>query len=363
MQGRFWRVWAFIALCAAAAALAGGYAARALRPAGSGVDAPATRATPPGLPERLGGVPPGLPERLSGVPPGLPERLSGVPPSAPYLLVRSTAPDASFRRLVAVPLASASEPGYVSPLECERAYFAAGRGVCLAAETRGLVSAHLAHIFDDGFTPLHTLELTGLPSRARISPDGRRAAITVFERGHSYAEDGFSTRTSIVDTQTGRVLGDLEQFTIVRDGNRFAAVDFNFWGLTFQRDGNRFYATLGTGGQNYLIEGDIDAKTGRVLRAGIECPSLSPDNTRLVYKSRIAPGVWRLRLLDLRSGADTPLNRESRSVDDQVDWLDDERVLYHVTGARGADIWSLRVDETEAPVLLRPYSYSPSVVR
>ena len=36
--------------------------------------------------------------------------------------------------------------------------------------------------------------------------------------------------------------------------------DFNFWGVTFARDGNRFYATLGTGGKTYLVEGDVAAR-------------------------------------------------------------------------------------------------------
>ena len=262
-----------------------------------------------------------------------------------------------------VPLAASSGAGYVTPLECERAYVSAGRGVCLTTEIRGTGQAHLAHIFDERFERLHTLELTGIPSRARVSPDGRRAAVTVFEQGHSYAEEGFSTRTTVVDTLTGRLLGDLEQFDVTRDGRRFTSVDFNFWGLTFKADGNQFYATLATGGQNYLVDGDINRRTARVVRAGVECPSLSPDNTRIAYKRRVDQGVWQLRVLDLVSGADTALNRETRSVDDQVDWLDNERVLYHITGSRGADIWMLPVDNLEPLAIMRQYSYSPSVVR
>jgi hypothetical protein len=324
------RVWSFVGVCGLTLAAGAGYAALALRSAETS-RAATTRPS--------------------------------APPSPPYLLVRSTAPDDSFRRLVAVPLAAASEPGYATTLECERAYFSGGRGICLGVELRGIVSSYLAYLFDDRFERLHTLKLSGVPSRARVSPDGTRAAITVFERGHSYAEDGFSTRTTVVDMASGRVLGDLEQYTVTRDGIPFRAVDFNFWGLTFQADGNRFYATLATGGQHYLVEGDIDAKTARVLGAGIECPSLSPDNTKIAYKSRLRAGVWQLRVRDLRSGADTLLSRETRSVDDQVDWLDNDRVLYHITGERGADIWSLRVDGTDAPAILREFAYSPSVVR
>jgi len=223
---------------------------------------------------------------------------------------------------------------------------------------------HYADIFDERFARLHRLPLTGLPSRTRVSPDGRRAGITVFESGHSYAQDGFSTRTTIVDTIAGRTIGDLEQFAIFREGRRFTAVDFNFWGVTFAKDSNRFFATLATGGQKYLIEGDVDARRATIVRTGIECPSLSPDNTRIAYKHmKGGAGEWELHVLDLGSGTDTALSKETRSVDDQVDWLDNDHVMYHITGARGADMWGLRTDDRDAPRMLRQYAYSPAVVR
>jgi hypothetical protein len=279
-------------------------------------------------------------------------------------MVRSTAPGETWRRLVLAPLAAPDTAGYATPLSCERAYFAGNRGVCLVEEADGLLIRHYADIFDEHFTRLHRLSLTGLPSRTRVSSNGRRAGITVFESGHSYAQDGFSTRTTIVDTVAGRSLGDLEQFTMWRDGKRFQAADFNFWGVTFAGDGNRFFATLASGGIKYLIEGNVDAREGRVVRTGVECPSLSPDNTRIAYKHQVgSAGLWQLRIYDIRTGADAPLTQEMRSVDDQVDWLDDEHVMYHITGSRGADIWSLRTDDTEAPRMLRQYAYSPAVVR
>jgi hypothetical protein len=280
------------------------------------------------------------------------------------LLVRSTASDSTWRKLLVVPLSTPDGAGYPTPLECERAYFAGNRGVCLVEASEGVLTKRYADIFDEHFNRLHRIPLTGVPSRTRVSLDGRRAGITVFETGHSYAEHGFSTRTILVDTENGRVLRDLEQFTVWRDGRRFHAVDFNFWGVTFARDGNRFYATLASGGVTYLIEGDVDTGQARVLRTGVECPSLSPDNTRIAYKHLLGrPGVWQLRVLDLRSGTETALSTETRSVDDQVDWLDDSHVMYHITGARGADIWMLRTDGTEPPRLMRQYAYSPAVVR
>jgi Tol biopolymer transport system component len=113
-----------------------------------------------------------------------------------------------------------------------------------------------------------------------------------------------------------------------------------------------------------LIEGDVDRREATVLRTGVECPSLSPDNTRIAFKhSTGRTGHWQLRVYDLRTRAETALTMESRSVDDQVDWLDNDRVMYHIPGSRGADLWAIRTDGTEAPALFRQYAYSPAVIR
>src|SRR5438132_1093504 len=86
------------------------------------------------------------------------------------------------------------------------------------------------------------------PRSTRLVRIGARrvGAITVFVTGEMYAGSPFSTRTTIVDMATGEALGDLEQFSTWRNGVRFKAADFNFWGVTFARDSNVFYATLRT---------------------------------------------------------------------------------------------------------------------
>ena len=61
--------------------------------------------------------------------------------------------------------------------------------------------------------------------------------------------------------------------------------------------------------------------------------------------------------------SDTALGAETRSVDDQVEWLDDGHVMYHLTGSRGADIWVLSTGAPEPPRILIPLAYSPAVVR
>jgi hypothetical protein len=284
------------------------------------------------------------------------------PPARPYLVAQSTA-ERTWRKVVLAPLSMLDGPVYATSLICDRAYFAGGRGICLVEEP-GIGTPAYADIFDEHFTRVHRLPLTGIPSRARVTVDGRRAGVTVFEQGHSYSEGRFSTRTSIIDLVAGRSLGDLEQFTVTKDGRRFQAVDFNFWGLTFAADGDRFYATLATAGVKYLVEGSVDKREARVLRTGVECPSLSPDNTRIVYKSTTrSSGEWQLRVFDVKTGADRALAAETRSVDDQVDWLDNDRVMYSMISTNGADIWSLRVDDREPPKLLMAAASSPALVR
>ncbi len=240
-------------------------------------------------------------------------------------------------------------------LACERVYYAAGRGICMGVASSGV--DYTATVFDSGLHPLDTIRLTGFPSRARVSSDGRYGAMTVFVTGDSYLSSptAFSTRTTILEMADGRQIGQLEQFDVTKDGAPFDAVDFNFWGVTFAKDPNRFYATLGTGGDHYLVEGDIRDRSMRVLRDGVECPSLSPDGRRIAFKSRIGDeNRWRLKVLDLATLADHEL-AETRSIDDQVEWLDNDTVAY----SDGRNVYTVPADGGGAPRLLVRDATSP----
>ena len=85
-----------------------------------------------------------------------------------------------------------------------------------------------------------------------------------------------------------------------------------------------------TDGRRYLVEGDFAAKTVRTLREWVECPSLSPDGTRIAFKEAVDGNPrkgWRLSVLDLATMRVTH-TREARSVDDQAAWLDNDTILY-----------------------------------
>ena len=236
-------------------------------------------------------------------------------------------------------------------------YFAAGRGLCLVPNR--LFTAYRARIFDRSFRPRGEVSLEGIPSRARVSPDGRYGATTVFVAGDSYADGEFSTRTNIIDMQRATSLGNLEEFEVPPDGNRIRSPDFNFWGVTFARQSDRCYATLATKGRTYLVEGSIATRRMRVLHENVECPSLSPDNTRVAFKKLINRnrGSWRLHVLDLRTMTETPL-AETRSVDDQAEWLENGRILYGLD----RDVWVVRADGSGSPRKLLSRALSPAVV-
>jgi hypothetical protein len=260
-----------------------------------------------------------------------------------------------------------SAPVFIDELSCEVAYVAAGSGICLQA-ARGVVTTYSAVLFDsESVAKRATVPLNGVPSRNRVSPDGRLAASTVFVSGHGYASLDFSTQTMLLDARSGKPIADLETFRVIRDGERIQAADFNFWGVTFTPDSKAFYATLSTGGQHLLVRGNIEAREATVIHSGIECPSVSPDGTRVAYKKRRTVGnrvEWDLHVLNLRSGADVSL-KESRSIDDQLEWLDSANVLYTLpnSGTATTEVWVAAADGKQMPALFLRNASSPAAVR
>ena len=291
--------------------------------------------------------------------------LAGTPPTelaGSRLMVRAVdRDDLGLNGRVFVLRAGRPRPLAGEALACARVYFAGGRGLCLATARSGV--SYEATIFDSSLRPLEQLPLAGLPSRARVSSDGRYGAMTVFVNGHEYlGAGGFSTATTIVDMRSGEQLGNLEEFVVLKDGKAFDAVDFNFWGITFAADPNRFYATLHSDGHHYLVEGSVSRREVRVLRDGVECPSLSPDGSRIAFKSRLGDeDLWRLKVLDLDTMAAHPV-AERRSIDDQPEWLDDDTLVY----SDGFDVYTVPADGAGAPRLVlhdatSPVSLAPQV--
>ncbi|MBO2454979.1 hypothetical protein J4573_48385 [Actinomadura barringtoniae] len=250
----------------------------------------------------------------------------------------------------------------ISDLSCVRVYGAAGAGACLTVE-RGAVAQTYLMLLDGHLKRTQLFPVDGTPSRTQISADGRMVSWTTFIAGETYTNKAMATRTGIFDRKTGRMWRDLEKFKLYRDGTWVTARDLNYWGVTFTRDDDRFYATARTGTTTYLVEGKASTRTMKSLRTNVECPSLSPDGTRLAFKKATGDPArpWRLHILDLATMRETPL-AETNSVDDQAAWIDDKTVAYGRIRGSTTDIWSVPADGSGTPRLLLENAFSPAAI-
>ncbi|ANP74085.1 TolB family protein [Cryobacterium arcticum] len=289
---------------------------------------------------------------------------------APRILFRNTAAGAGYGLVAAVPLADPSAARVVSQVACDRVDATDDAQMCLTID-RGVVTTFSATLFDASWRPLHSWPLPGVPSRTRFSEDGAYVAYSAFITGESYATVGFSISTRVLalkgaDSSTEPV--DLEDFTLTVGGQPVTGADRNFWGVTFSADDNTFYATAASNGQTWLVRGDFAARTLVAVRGNAECPYLSPDGTRVAYKTRPAgtpSGDWAIAVLNLATNVETVLPGE-RSVDDQVEWLDNSTLLYGLPRADApgdSDIWSVKADGKAEPELFIEHAWSPAVVR
>lgn len=284
--------------------------------------------------------------------------LDDAPPGS-RVLVRSVDPAAPRADGRLYELTADGEARRAGRLSCKRVHANAdGPGLCLTLARNAI--DYDGVIFDGDYAPQARFPIDGVPDRARVSPDGRYAGYTSFDsagsQGYFESSGEFVTFTRILDMRGGRVLLRLEELTVMsRDGGELDVLSPQFWGLTFP-GGDRYYATLASDDRHYLIAGRVDSKRARVVREHVECPSLSPDGKRIAYKWRIrGTNRWRLRVLDLSTGEDTEL-AETRSIDDQPEWLGDERILY----SDDEDVFTVPADGSGSPRLAAEHATSPT---
>jgi hypothetical protein len=278
------------------------------------------------------------------------------------ILFRSTAPG-SAGRLALVDRGDPGGPRTVSTVSCNRVYAAGGTALCLRPD--GPLATYQLAWFDRGLSEKDSYPIVGVPNRARVSGDGTLVTWTAFVTGDSYNGGKFSTRVGILNVRTGDAVQTLEDFAVTRDGRPYSAADWNFWGVTVAADDRTFYATMSSGGRRTLMQGDLVNRTMTALADNVECPSLSPDGTRLAFKQAVGGDPargWRLAVLDLATRRVTPL-AEARSVDDQAAWLDAHTVMYALPhGTNRADVWAVPADGTGAPARLIPDAESPAAL-
>ncbi|CAM5231465.1 hypothetical protein GCM10010329_63280 [Streptomyces spiroverticillatus] len=264
----------------------------------------------------------------------------------------------------------ARQPGGRTPRltggpSCDRFYAAGERALCLR-KLPGVPARTQAVVLDRRLKEIRRVAVAGIPNRARVSASGQVLSWTTFATGDSYATSAFSTRTAILNLRTGDLVKSIEDIPLTIDGARYHAPDVNYWGVTFARDDNRFYATVSSKGRTHLVEGDLRRWSAKALRTNVECPSLSPDNTRIAFKKKVSDdpkSPWRLYVLNLADLREHPV-AETRSVDDQAAWLDDTTLAYALPGSDGrrSDIWATPADGTGTPRLTVAGGSSPGAV-
>lgn len=283
----------------------------------------------------------------------------------PHVVFRRTAPGPEHGLVAMAPLTDPAGPRAFSTIAGDRIDAVNGAASCLRT-VRGIATRFEAELLDESWESVRTWPLPGVPSRTRLSDDGSLVVTTSFVTGHSYATVGFSTATEVHNTD-GTSSGNIERFAFTVDGKPFVAADRDSCGVTFVDD-ESFHATAASAsaGTTWSVRGSLSAQTLESVREGVECPSLSPDRTRVAFKKDVGRGGtvhWSVAVLDLESSTETVLG-EARSVDDQVKWLDNSTVLYGLPreGQTGAtDIWSLAVTEGAVAEMFIPDAWSPAV--
>lgn len=285
-------------------------------------------------------------------------------PTEDRIIFRNTASGAGYGMVGSVALKNPAGPRELADTACDRVDVSFHMISCMRT-LRGIPTTFETRILDASGETMDAWPLPGLPSRTRVS-DGGLVATTAFVTGHSYAADSFSTETTIRSFD-GTDYGNLETYATIVDGEELTAIDRNVWGVTFASE-DEFYATVASGNRTWLVKGSIrDRKLVSVVE-NAECPSISPDGTRVAYKQRSARlGLvhWDIAVLDLSTKKRTIIPLEN-GFDDQLEWLDGNTMLFGMprTDEVGdSDVYSIEADANAIPQLLIEHAWSPSVDR
>ena len=287
------------------------------------------------------------------------------PVRPPFVIYRALEPKSAYGRLAILALTPGASP-QITSLACSRLHYAGGRGLCAVQEQSvgSGTTTNVAYVFDRSATPGRRIALDGIPTRLRVSPNGRVGAITTYAEEESPQGERLVSRTRIVDLLHGNVVADLSDFRLDQVDTPDITDPVDITGLTFERDADRFFATAVTPTERYLMAGSVRERRLSVIRPGIASEAISPDGTNLIAKRLVRErGFWQLVVIDLQTWTEHDLPQGPRSVDDQVEWFDDNHVVYHDVDDEGTALWLLPVDGSSGPRVLIKDAYSGAVQR
>src|SRR5262249_29886893 len=129
-----------------------------------------------------------------------------------------------------------------------------------------------------------------------------------------------------------------------------------------------FFVTAYFDGVPHLAKGSVGRRQIQAVAPKVECPSLSPDGTRIAFKRRISETAWAPAVMELATlkvrGFSVP-----QSVDDQIEWIDDHTLVYEVVdrplvGSAKVDLHSLDIrSDTPTQALWMEDARSPTFIR
>lgn len=287
-----------------------------------------------------------LPDKLQGsqLTPALVNKLLNNP-EATYML--ATRPSESHRQLVEIFEMSASSGEAISRtpthLQCHRVHQNKnGQILCLSnfdpTQSNQQYSMPVALLYDSQLKlqkKLFSSTENHLISRARMSPNGQWSSWTFMTPGDSYLEAGsasFSTEAWLVaNGPKNEAAVNLETWPLFHQKQLVKAVDKNIWGVSFSpTNPDLFYVTAFFKGKPYLAKGSLQNKKLETIKEGIECPSVSPNGLMIAFKKRVSSNKWAPAVMNLQSGKETVFKQAKHSVDDQIEWLDHESIVYHI---------------------------------
>ena len=243
---------------------------------------------------------------------------------------------ATRRRAARSPLRRSASPAGARSCRCAATACISrpAAGLCLA-RGGGFAAGYRAQIFGPDLRVRHEVDVAGIPSRARVSPDGRYGSVTLFVTGHSYADAGsFSTQTTLIDLERGTKIAELEDFTVTRERHAGDGDRRQLLGRDVRPRQRPLLRHDGHGRQDLPRAGVGEAAGGardpRERRVPVALARRHPDG---VQATHVAP-------TSVRGGSPSSISRrmretplaELRSVDDQAEWLDDSHVLYGIDG-------------------------------